>query len=215
MDSAAFCFILLLLLIFQIVVSVAEDESCGLHRSKPIHTFMMNQCIAEHRDGTTCLKVNNYGVYNITCKDVLNVRMQKDYSLSQLVSALGDTDTPTYKDPPMLLRITITGTDAQSFNETNLEYGIDQFLIYRPWWKLIHDGGSHGTVGSNEYIVAFERYPTAWRPFLQFLVNTQYLSPEECAKSPMIFGRKSAFHPGLMPVASKFIDLTLKVVASV
>ena len=184
----------------------SSNDSCVFNRVKTAHPYMSNQCIVTHRDDKDCLQLKNYGIPEINCDDILHVNMLKEYSHEQLVQSVDVLDHPDNPRPPLAIKVTITDISSLIIDDMNIEIEIDKFLTYRPWWKLVHDNGGLGRGHVSDrgmFVIIFERYPISWRPYLQFLVNTQYLSADNCEKTPMLAGRMSGEHPGLMPVLSK------------
>lgn len=180
-----------------------KDGPCHSHRNRAVYPYRDSQCSVDRGDIDKCLTLPNNGIPEIPCKSVLVVDMNQVYSHDVVMQALGDKDSSSYHDPPMMIRIVIHNIDPKQFDEMKVEQDIDMFLTYRPWWKLLHDSSGHSKSASKEYVIVFERYPFSWRPYLDFIVKTQYISEEDCARTPMIIGRAAGIHPGLTPIFSK------------
>jgi hypothetical protein len=217
------CLLLYVLVIFSVKASVVHSQddgqrmlhsypqlstnlSCSNHKPRIFHPFMYEQCLSRERDGEECDVPSNFGMINITCDDILYVHMNETYSSSLLLSAIGNRDDLKEENPPMMIKIMIFGTQAPTFNVTEVEEGIDEFLTPRPWWKLSHDSSGH-SIQQGVFVVTLEHYPKEWRKFLELIVNTQYLPTDQCETHPLIAGRMSGSHPGLMPVLSKLPNL--------
>ena len=52
-----------------------------------------------------------------------------------------------------------------------IEKEVDLFLTPRPWWKLSFDSGKR----KGSYMLIFERYPRQFKPYLDHLVETQFI----------------------------------------
>ena len=178
--------------------------SCTTHRLRSFHPYMSNQCIVNRDTPNMCIPLPYYGLHDFLCQNILTIYMKMSFSSNILISSLGDTDNIDYKDPPMSLRVFITDID-DNFNVTETENNIDVFMTSHLWWKRAYDFYNQKSLldSSNTFLITIERYPLIWRPYLDFIVKTQYLTEEDCSKTPMIIGRVSGIHPGLTPILSE------------
>lgn len=220
-----------LIVLNDIVYGRSQEKSVEHHRNhhhgciltrqlQYIEKHLKGKCIVEMRtyvsgfDDKTHIKmspclnetkfIENSGYHNYTCSHMLHILMDKDYNHQPMVNILDLHDKESNPNQPYMIKLDIQNIENSYDNQLRVQIQLDKLLIFRPWWK-VHSLFDHSV--ANSIIVILERYPVAWRPFLNHLVSVHYANKENCIKTPIIFGRHNSIQPGIYTIENEFTQL--------
>ena len=112
---------------------------------------------------------------------------------------------------------------TSSLNYTMIGESLDEFLIPRPWWRVIYEpypwlktthmqampDGKSATTESRHSLLAnnqimLKKVDQRLMPYLEYIAKIQYPSERICSISPLILGFQACGHPGWTSVVHTY-----------
>jgi len=116
------------------------------------------------------------------------------FSIENLLAAVENVDTDL-----SVKRLVINFKNSTN-DLTMVGQSIDQFLLPRPWWRIVKEPFSWQKHPHREVIL--ERYYEDWEKYFQYLARVHYPSSQVCSKTTLLVGKNSCVHPGWFSVLS-------------